>query len=66
MNRIHRRQLLAHSGGLALAATPLAAVASKPADGFPSKPIRIVVPYQTGGSTDAVSRLLLRAKKAIK
>ena len=58
MNRIHRRQLLAHSGGLALAATPLAAVASKPADGFPSKPIRIVVPYQAGGSTDAVSRLL--------
>lgn len=39
-------------------AASLAAPASARAQGFPAKPIRIVVPYPAGGSIDALARLL--------
>lgn len=42
----------------ALAALPLLLVAPASAQDFPSKPIRIVVPYAAGGSTDALARLM--------
>lgn len=49
---LHRRSFLA--GAAALAATPLRAQA--PA--FPTQPVRIVVAYPAGGSTDIAARLL--------
>jgi tripartite-type tricarboxylate transporter receptor subunit TctC len=53
MTKINRRALLA--GGTAMAAMP--GMAS--AQGWPTKPIRWVVPYTAGGLTDVVTRLTL-------
>ncbi|MFZ9555023.1 MAG: tripartite tricarboxylate transporter substrate binding protein, partial [Limnohabitans sp.] len=36
----------------------LLGVASTWAQGFPSKPVRIVIPFATGGSTDANARII--------
>ena len=44
----------------ALAALVLAAPAG--AQGFPSKPIRLIVPFPPGGGTDAVSRLVAQER----
>ena len=49
-----RRRLIASSVG-ALAAPALFTTASAQ-NSFPSKPIRIVVPYPAGGQTDGIAR----------
>ena len=51
MSRLNRRHLLQ----AALAVTAPAAVAQT---GFPSRPIKFIVPYPPGGATDLVGRLL--------
>jgi tripartite-type tricarboxylate transporter receptor subunit TctC len=55
---IHRRTVL--SSALALVASACAAVAQ----GFPSKPVRIVVPYPAGGPTDALARIVANELQA--
>ncbi len=44
----------------ALISISLTAVSSLPAQaqGYPSKPVRLIVPYPPGGGTDAVARII--------
>ena len=51
---IHRRTVLAAGLSSALASSPLRA------DVFPSKPIKVLVPYSPGGGADVNSRLITR------
>ena len=51
---IRRRILL----GAAIAATGLAAAVTTLAQGFPARPVRIVLPFTAGGGTDLLARLL--------
>ncbi|WP_444633989.1 Bug family tripartite tricarboxylate transporter substrate binding protein [Cupriavidus oxalaticus] len=49
-------KLLAHSIGVALAT--LACVASASDASFPSKPIRLVIPFPAGGGSDTIARIV--------
>jgi tripartite-type tricarboxylate transporter receptor subunit TctC len=60
-NKMHRRQFLTLSALLAASAATPAFAQEK----YPSKPIKIIVPYAPGGATDIVSRILGDALKNI-
>jgi len=53
MNSIHRRTAL----GLAGTVAAFSGARAQPAD-FPNKPLRIIVPYTPGGTTDIATRLV--------
>lgn len=54
-----RRHTLKTLTCAALAAAGLAAGPAQAADDWPSKPIKIIVPYTPGGSTDIVTRIVM-------
>ncbi|MCK8784445.1 tripartite tricarboxylate transporter substrate binding protein [Roseomonas sp. NAR14] len=58
---IQRRALLAGAAGLGLA--PAAATRAR-AETWPSRPIRVVVPYSPGGGTDIFTRALAESLRA--
>lgn len=63
---ISRRQWLHHAAGVGAATLAGGLLASKalaePA--FPSRPVRLVVPFAAGGATDVLGRLLAKALEA--
>jgi tripartite-type tricarboxylate transporter receptor subunit TctC len=56
-----RRSLAAVLAGLSLAACGLPALAQ---DTYPSRPIRVVVPYSAGGNTDIIARDVMKGLSA--
>ncbi|MEY2800908.1 MAG: hypothetical protein RL513_492 [Pseudomonadota bacterium] len=52
MNRLHRRHLVLTAALLGLAGPGLAQ------DAWPNKPVRMIVPFAPGGSTDVVARMV--------
>ena len=57
ISRVTRRKLLTIAGGGAVAASAPGAGAQT-ADAWPTKPIRVIMPFGAGGSMDVLSRLL--------
>jgi tripartite-type tricarboxylate transporter receptor subunit TctC len=57
LERLTRRRLLAATAGGAMATTATG-FGARAADPWPSKPIRVLMPFGAGGSMDVLSRLL--------
>ncbi len=55
---ISRREALGWSGALALSGAVGLAQAQPKAQAWPSRPVRIVVPYPAGGSSDVIARMI--------
>jgi tripartite-type tricarboxylate transporter receptor subunit TctC len=58
LKKLTRRKLLAATAGSVVAAATVAISAARAADPWPTKPIRVIMPFGAGGSMDILSRLL--------
>lgn len=57
MNK-HRRDLLLHLGAIGLGSTSLTQRAFAQADGFPSKPMKVILGFPAGGALDLIARAI--------
>jgi tripartite-type tricarboxylate transporter receptor subunit TctC len=60
-NEVSRRKLGRLAAALALAAAGIAPHGIATAQAYPAKPVRLIVPYAVGGSTDQTARLIARS-----
>jgi tripartite-type tricarboxylate transporter receptor subunit TctC len=61
LNALSRRQIGRLAGALALAAAGVVPHGIAQAQSYPTKPVRLIVPYAVGGSTDQTARLIARS-----
>ena len=62
--KLSRRQLGRLAGAVAIAAAGVVAQGAAHAQAYPTKPIRMIVPYATGGSTDQTARIVAKSLSA--
>lgn len=58
MNRINRRRVLSAAGAIGLSSAMIGLPRSSLASGFPTRLVKIVVPYPAGGTTDVLARMI--------
>lgn len=55
---LNRRKLLACAGSAAVAGLTVGSRGARAQEAYPTRPVRVIVPYSAGGGADAIARIL--------